>query len=212
MTEYVCSNCFPQKSIPKNINKLAALEHVGENAVDAQDGGSCHNKPVRLQETSSRAAAAPLLLQETRPITDRKGVCLNRALFPKMPTSHRFDDSADSGGLLCSVNLLLHLSHVPAAPNKQHHSSQSSVHPPRCRQISALTSSVSKHSGKKREELEEVWSEVSLLLLYSSWVSSSLHHVLHDDMGHTPLQFYMLPVFFNICLPGFILLPLFVLH
>lgn len=48
---------------------------------------------------------------------------------------------------------------------------------------------------RKREELEEVWSEVSLLLLYSSWVSSSLLHVLHDDMGHTPLQFYMLPVF-----------------
>lgn len=182
MTGYICSNCFPQKSIPKNINKLAALEDVGENAVDAQDGGSCHNKPVRLQETSSRAAAAPLLPQETRLITDRKGVCLNRAhlwcicsgqlpflqrkktsfhlgnefivgilkLFPKIPTSHRFDDSADSGGLLCSVNLLLHLSHVPAAPNKQHHSSQSSVHPPHCRQISALTGSVSKHSGKLR--------------------------------------------------------------
>lgn len=79
MTEYICSNCFPQKSIPKNINKLAALKDVGENAVDAQDGGSCHNKPVRLQETSSRAAAPPLLLQETRLITDREGVCLNRA-------------------------------------------------------------------------------------------------------------------------------------
>lgn len=79
MTEYICSNCFPQKSIPKNINKSAALGHVGENAVDVQDGGSCHNKPVRLQETSSRTATAPLLLQETRLITDHKGVCLNRA-------------------------------------------------------------------------------------------------------------------------------------
>lgn len=58
MTEYICSNCFPQKSTPKNINKLAALGHTGENAVDVQDGGSCHNKPVRLQETCNGSTSA----------------------------------------------------------------------------------------------------------------------------------------------------------